>query len=350
MSELSSKRDIGDPKLILDFAKIVGSRERLRKLYILTVIDTKSVGTGVLTNWKSAILNTLYQNTIPYLAGDSKDNFEETGPTREIQLENLKNYLIDKEDLNEEISKSIVEFANQVVPSSYLNTVSNRKILRNFKSIGILAQNPAFKTIFETEQDPAFVTIDVVTSNQPEILLDLSCAISSEGLSLLGMKSYALGKYWITTVQLTDSTGGGNIPQNKLDRVENKLKSISSGNLKRESIAFQRTDWNPRKPAPESIVNRSIQFYNEDLPDVTIMEVRMPDVVGLVYRILQIILYLDLKVCYLRVSTSADYAYDSFYLQTSNGCKLEDQNLLLKLKEKILTIQLGEQILEEVSI
>ncbi|MCH1914414.1 HD domain-containing protein [Leptospira noguchii] len=350
MSELSSKRDIGDPKLILDFARIVGSRERLRKLYILTVIDTKSVGTGVLTNWKSAILNTLYQNTIPYLAGDSKDNFEETGPTREIQLENLKNYLIYKEDLSETISRSIVEFANQVAPSSYLNTVSNRKILRNFKSIGTLAQNPVLRTIFETEQDPAFVTIDVVTSNQPEILLDLSCAISSEGLSLLGMKSYTLEEYWITTVQLTDSTGGGNIPQGKLDRIENKLKSISSGNLKRESIAFQRTDWNPRKPTPESIVNRSVQFYNEDLPDVTIMEVRMPDVVGLVYRILQIILYLDLKVRYLRVSTSADYAYDSFYLQTSNGCKLEDQSLLLKLKEKILTLQLGEKILEEVSI
>lgn len=78
------------------------------------------------------------------------------------------------------------------------------------------------------------------------------------------------------------------------------------------------------------------------------MEVRMPDVVGLVYRILQIILYLDLKVRYLRVSTSADYAYDSFYLQTSNGTKLEDSNLLFTLREKILTIQFREQILEEI--
>ncbi|EMJ91738.1 HD domain-containing protein [Leptospira alstonii] len=349
MSELSSKRDIGDPKLILDFAKIVGSRERLRKLYILTIIDTKSVGTGVLTNWKSSILNTLYQNTIPYLVTDPKDDFEEDGPTRDVQLENLRNYLVAKEGLNEEIVKSVVTFANEVSPSSYINTVSNRKIFRNFKSIGTLAQNPALGMIFETEQDPAFVTIDVVTANQPEILLDLSCAVSSEGLSLLGMKSYTLGEYWITTVQLTDSAGGGNLSHEKLNCIEAKLKSISSGNLKRESIAFQRTDWNPRKPAPESIVNRSVLFYNGDLPDVTIMEVRMPDVVGLVYRILQIILHLDLKVRYLRVSTSADYAFDSFYLQTSNGTKLEDPDLLFTLREKILTIQFGEQILEESS-
>ncbi|AYV55527.1 HD domain-containing protein [Leptospira kmetyi] len=349
MSELSSKRDIGDPKLIFDFARIVGSRERLRKLYILTVIDTKSVGTGVLTHWKSAILNTLYQNTIPYLVSDSKDNFGETGPSRDVQLDDLKNYLIGKEGLEEGIAKSVAAFAHEVTPSSYLNAVSNRKILRNFKAIGTLAQDSSLGMIFETEQDPAFVTIDVITANQPEILLDLSCAVSSEGLSLLGMKSYTLNEYWITTVQLTDTTGGGNLSQEKLDRIEAKLKSISSGNLKRESIAFQRTDWNPRKPTPESIVNRSVMFYNGDLPDMTIMEVRMPDVVGLVYRILQIILHLDLKVRYLRVSTSADYAYDSFYIQTSDGNKLEDADLLFKLREKILTIQFGEQILEEIS-
>lgn len=348
MSELSSKRDIEDPKLIMDFARIVGSLERLRKLYILTVIDTKSVGTGVLTNWKSSILNTLYQNTIPYFANDSKNNFWEADLTRNIQLENLRSYLTTKEDLDEEIVESVAAFADEVTPSSYLNAVSNRKILRNFKSIGTLAQNPSLGMTFETEQDPAFVTIDVVTANQPEILLDLSCAVSSEGLSLLGMKSYTFGEYWITTVQLTDSTGGGNLPNEKLDRIETKLQSISSGILKRESIAFERTDWNPRKPAPESIINRSVLFYNDDLPDVTIMEVRMPDVVGLVYRILQIILHLDLKVRYLRVSTSADYAYDSFYLQTSEGTKLEDPNLLFTLREKILTIRFGEQILKEI--
>ncbi|XDD49823.1 HD domain-containing protein [Leptospira sp. WS92.C1] len=349
MSELSSKRDIGDPKLIFDFSRIVGSRERLRKLYILTVIDTKSVGSGVLTNWKSAILNTLYQNTIPYLVSDSESALGEA-PGRDVQLDNLKTYLMTKEGLREDISKSVVQFADEVIPASYLNTISNRRILKNFKSIGILSQDSSKGMIFETEQDPAFVTIDVVTANQSEILLDLSCAVSSEGLSLLGMKSYTLGEFWITSVQVIDSAGGGNLSPEKLDRVESKLRSIASGNLKRESIAFARTDWNPRKQTPESIINRSVMFYNGDLPDVTIMEVRMPDVVGLVYRMLQIILHLDLKVRYLRVSTSADYAYDSFYLQTANGTKLEDQDLLLKLRDKILNLQLSEQMLEEISI
>ncbi|PJZ51728.1 protein-PII uridylyltransferase [Leptospira adleri] len=350
MSELSSKRDIGDPNLVFDFARTVGSRERLRKLYILTVIDTKSVGSGVLTNWKSAILNTLYQNTIPYLVSDSNGNFGEVGPDRDVNLQDLKKYLMEKEGLEEGISNSIVQFANEVTPSSYLNTVSNRKILKNFKAIGTLAQDSTQGLIFDAEQDPAFVTIDVVTVNQSGILLDLSCAVSSEGLSLLGMKSYTLGEYWITSVQVTDSAGGGNLPPEKMDRIEAKLKAMASGNLKRESIAFQRADWNPRKPTPESIVNRSVMFYNSDLPDVTIMEVRMPDGVGLVYRMLQIILRLDLKVRYLRVSTSADYAYDSFYLQTSDGTKLEDQELLSKLRDLILNIQLSEQILDEITI
>ncbi|TGK33268.1 HD domain-containing protein [Leptospira gomenensis] len=349
MSELSSKRDISDPKLIFNFARTVGSRERLRKLYILTVIDTKSVGSGVLTNWKSSILNTLYLNTIPYLVNDSK-NAPDDSPKRDVQLDNLKTYLISKEGLDEDISKAVIRFADEVIPSSYLNTVSNRKILKNFKAVGLLARNESIGMIFEAEQDPAFVTIDVVTVHRPEILLDLSCAVSSEGLSLLGMKSYTLGEFWINSVQVIDSAGGGNLPSEKLERLESKLKAISSGNLRRESIAFQRTDWNPRKPAPESIVNRSVMFDNADLADVTIMEVRMPDSVGLVYKILQIILESDLKVRYLRVSTSADYAYDSFYLQTADGSKIEDSELLSKLRDKILKLQFTEHSIGEIPI
>lgn len=60
MSELTSKRDISDPELLRDFANLVGTENRLKLLYVFTVIDTKSVGPNVLTNWKNlfSILST----------------------------------------------------------------------------------------------------------------------------------------------------------------------------------------------------------------------------------------------------------------------------------------------------
>ena len=64
MSELSSKRDIHDPSLIQSFSMLFSNQNTLRLLYILTIIDTKSVGKGVLTNWKKEILYHLYISTL----------------------------------------------------------------------------------------------------------------------------------------------------------------------------------------------------------------------------------------------------------------------------------------------
>lgn len=350
MSELSSKRDISDPGLIRSFARTVSSPERLRLLYILTIIDTKSVGSNVLTNWKKSILNDLYRNTMEFLREKPLPEEELLDEVERIShAKDLVSYLIEKEGREKNIAESVASFAYSVIPHSYLKTVSNRKILKHFKSIVTLSQDSNNQLLFESERDPAFVTADVVSQDLPEILLDLCCSVSSEGLSLVGMQSYASGKFQINILQVTDSQGSGNISPEKISKLEDKLRLMASGKLQRDSIAFEPTEWNPRKPIPESMINRSVRFSNEDLSDMTIMEVRMPDMVGLVYRILRKVFEFGLKVSYLRVSTSADYAYDSFYLQDKDGGQVKDKKLLSSLESRILGIQAMERVTGELT-
>ncbi|WP_039948460.1 [protein-PII] uridylyltransferase family protein [Leptospira fainei] len=348
MSELSSKRDISDPALIRSFARTVGTPERLRLLYILTIIDTKSVGNNVLTNWKKAILSDLFRNTMSYLKakGVPQEEIQEEAE-RIVLSKDLVAYLTEKEGQDPGISRSVASFAYSVIPHSYLKTVSNRKILKHFKTIATLSQESTEKLLFASERDPAFVSVEVVSRELPEILLDLCCSVSSEGLSLVGMQSYTSSEFQIHILQVTDSQGSGNISPEKISRMEGKLRLMATGKLQRDSIAFEPTEWNPRKAIPESIVNRSVRFSNEDLSDVTIMEVRMPDMVGLVYRILRKVFEFGLKVSYLRVSTSADYAYDSFYLQTQNGEQVKDAEFLSSLEARILGIQATERVTGE---
>ncbi|TGK20793.1 HD domain-containing protein [Leptospira fluminis] len=350
MSELSSKRDISDPGLIRSFARTVSSAERLRLLYILTIIDTKSVGSNVLTNWKKSILSDLYRNTMEFLREKPLPEEELLDEVERIShAKDLVSYLIEKEGREKNIAESVASFAYSVIPHSYLKTVSNRKILKHFKSIVTLSQDSNNQLLFESERDPAFVTADVVSQDLPEILLDLCCSVSSEGLSLVGMQSYASGKFQINILQVTDSQGSGNISPEKISKLEDKLRLMASGKLQRDSIAFEPTEWNPRKPIPESMINRSVRFSNEDLSDMTIMEVRMPDMVGLVYRILRKVFEFGLKVSYLRVSTSADYAYDSFYLQDKDGGQVKDKKLLSSLESRILGIQAMERVTGELT-
>ncbi|KAA5804096.1 [protein-PII] uridylyltransferase [Alkalicaulis satelles] len=69
MSDAAQRRDISDPRTVLDFARLCGTLERLRLLTILTVVDIRAVGPGVWNGWKAQLLRDLYQATAAVLAG-----------------------------------------------------------------------------------------------------------------------------------------------------------------------------------------------------------------------------------------------------------------------------------------
>ncbi|MGH7120443.1 MAG: [protein-PII] uridylyltransferase, partial [Acetobacteraceae bacterium] len=69
LSQTALKRDIDDPKTILDLADTVQSPERLRLLLILTVADMRAVSPKVWNAWKATLLRELYLRVAEVLAG-----------------------------------------------------------------------------------------------------------------------------------------------------------------------------------------------------------------------------------------------------------------------------------------
>ncbi len=69
ISQTAFKRDIEDPKTILDIAEVVQSPERLRLLLVLTVADMRAVSPKVWNGWKATLLRELYWRVAEVLAG-----------------------------------------------------------------------------------------------------------------------------------------------------------------------------------------------------------------------------------------------------------------------------------------
>src|SRR5207245_2941752 len=63
MSHVAQRRDLDDPKTIVDFAATVEDPQRLRMLYLLTYADMRAVGPGLLTPWQARVLHDLYTRT-----------------------------------------------------------------------------------------------------------------------------------------------------------------------------------------------------------------------------------------------------------------------------------------------
>jgi len=61
MSATAFKRDLSDPKTIIDFVGEVENMERLRQLTVLTIVDIRAVGPGIWNSWKRQLLSELFE-------------------------------------------------------------------------------------------------------------------------------------------------------------------------------------------------------------------------------------------------------------------------------------------------
>ena len=73
MSAASQRRDVFDPETVRDFAKVVGTTERLKMLCLLTYADIRAVNPEAMTPWKAELLWQLYAATANYLTRSVDD-------------------------------------------------------------------------------------------------------------------------------------------------------------------------------------------------------------------------------------------------------------------------------------
>ncbi|MBX9630144.1 MAG: [protein-PII] uridylyltransferase [Burkholderiales bacterium] len=69
MSSTAQKRDLADPEVIRDFARLVGDDRRLVALYLLTVADIRGTSPKVWNAWKAKLLEDLFRATQRCLGG-----------------------------------------------------------------------------------------------------------------------------------------------------------------------------------------------------------------------------------------------------------------------------------------
>lgn len=63
LSVTAQKKDISDPKVLHEFAKLVGDQNHLDYLYVLTVSDVRGTNPKLWNNWKASLFAEFYERT-----------------------------------------------------------------------------------------------------------------------------------------------------------------------------------------------------------------------------------------------------------------------------------------------
>ncbi|GIX06397.1 MAG: hypothetical protein KatS3mg115_0800 [Candidatus Poribacteria bacterium] len=87
----------------------------------------------------------------------------------------------------------------------------------------------------------------------------------------------------------------------------------------------------------------TVRLNNEDSRDYTILDVRAPDRLGLLYTIAKTLTEEGLNISLAKISTEAYRAVDVFYVSDERGQKIRDPQRLEQIRSRLLEALNGEK-------
>ncbi len=322
MAHTAFRRDPYDEKVLLTFARAVGTPEVLRKLLVLTAADIAAVGPGVLTKWKESLLVELYLRTLPEVAGE-RENTSGAPHVRDLAGDVAREVAkAGRGDLEPEwIEAQLGQF-----PLRYTYGTASARIAVHLEAIWRLrAGEVLVEEVFNGTLGTCEYTVITFDTLTPGLFSKIAGVLAAKGLQILDAQIITRQDgIVVDTFQVVDGDFTGPPPAERRDSIARTFARI----LKGEDTVEHLIERSPRLSAVRRMPSRrqptEVQIDNETSDRFTIIDVFADDQQGLLYVIANAIFRLGLSVHAARISTRLDQVADVFYVTDLNGGKIVD--------------------------
>ena len=326
MSFYAFKRDVQDPDTVRSFAAVVQTVERLRLLYLLTIIDIKATNPAILNSWKLSLLGELYTQTEDLLSG----GLAEAG--REARIAAARTHLA--AELRDWREAERTEWLN-ALPGAYWLAFSAAEQQAHFKHLfrQVKPDDPhdlVCRFYRNTAQDVTDVTL--CTRDRPGLFALFAGVMALAGTSIVEARIFTLENGYVLDRFVVQEKGAAVRWDDRLERLGDKVRAAWAGRLDVDAALAAL----PVDPAPVTADPPHISIDNTTSPRFTILEVSAPDRRGLLFRLLTVLRDAGLEVMRAKISTFGATASDVFYLVDRQGLKIEDDDRLAQLRQKLL--------------
>ena len=315
MSHVAQRRDIDDPKTITDFAAAVGDPSRLRMLYLLTYADMRAVGPGVLTPWQARILHELYARTLASLTGGRVAR-----PSRTRLAERLHAAAKGEVDLQ------AVKAHLAMMTDRYLESTSVQRMAEHLRMLDGLGESPVVTALFH-HPDLGSSDLVVVTRDLPGLFALIAGTLAASDVNIISAQIHTRADgIAIDTFQVNDPAGDVIGSPAHWARTLDALRAVLTGEQTVPALLDRRRAAGREATGPGG--PSKIALDNQLSDTATVIEVKCPDRLGLLYLITKTLAGLGLDIVSARIATEIDQAFDTFYVQDREGRKIEDPETL----------------------
>lgn len=340
MSHVGQRRDLSDPRMILEFAKLVGDRTNLKNLYLLTFADMRASSSTGWTEWRGALLRELYERTAEVLETGRTD---EAAALATIEARVEKRRQAARTELRSlGVADARIDAFFDEMPRRYFVSHTPRQIARHAKALLAYADEKQVVCAVR-EMRGGFSELIVCARDVHGLYWRIAGTLTARGVNILSSNVYttrtglALEVYRVATP-----------PGEAEDRArtwagfEESLKRVLAGAVRVEDLVKRR-----RRPVgvPEtpSRIPPSVEVSNDESDFYTIVDVSANDRLGLLYDLTRTLAANDLEIYLSKATTVLDQVADTFYVKGPDGQKIEDPARIEALRSELLAaLQLDE--------
>jgi len=315
------RRDTSDPDTIAEVARRVGTVERLRDLYVLTVCDLSTTNPSAMTSWKARMLDELYLATASWLDGD--------GRSRAPRAESLRT----------EARVGFVGDSGQLELEGFLESMPDRYVLANpvdvIRAHARIARDRGSRSVHVAARpgpSPDIAEVIVVTDDRPGLLADVAAVLANARLDVTTAQIHTRPRegrpseaFDVFAVRRMGAVEGEPVDGAMVARIAEDLEQLATGRLSASDLLARRAGppaWARRKsPAVKTEV-----LVDDDVSSrFTVIDVFTRDRVGLLHAIARTLHEQGLSIALSKVTTEGERAADVFYVTDAAGEKVRDR-------------------------
>jgi [protein-PII] uridylyltransferase len=336
MSTTAQRKDLSDPQVIFDFARLVGDQTRLDYLYVLTVADINATNPSLWNSWRASLMRQLYTETKRALRRGLEnplDREEQIRLTQSSALDILVRSGLDPDDAEQLWSQ---------LGDDYFLRHSAEDVAWHSEAI---LQHPEdgepLVLIKETTQREfeGGTQIFIYAPDQHDFFAVTVAAMAQLNLNIHDARILTSTSQFTLDTYIVLEADGSSIGNNPA-----RIKQIRQGLID----ALKNPDDYP------TIIQRrvarqlkhfafapQVTIHNDAQRPVTILELTAPDRPGLLARIGRIFLDFDLSLQNAKIATLGERVEDVFFVTDADNQPLSDPELCTRLQEAIV-LQLSD--------
>ncbi len=329
MAKTAFRRDHQDEKVLLTFARQVGTPDRLNNLFLLTVADIAAVGPGTLTEWKESLLSELYSLSIQRVSGQS-GNVAST-----IDIEHVTDDVLDvwtshvrqgEGRAHALPSRAWIKEQLGTFPLRYLAGTARNRMVVHLSAIQCLTRDrPIVESTFHAELHVCEYTLIAFDSVSSGIFMKITGVLIAKGLSIFDAQIVTRPDgIVVDTFLVKDLDFEGAPTPARMHNVGKALVSVLKGETQIDDFLAQNQRVSSGREVPLRNLRTEVTLHNDMSEQFTVIDVFADAQQGILHRIAKTVYELGLSIHVAKISTQLDQVVAVFHVTEQTGKKIED--------------------------